>query len=143
MRAHNTSGDGTQRVFHTDGAMHVRQYSASSSSFAEGLFQTFTGTGVNDNDLLFTTSDTGIYNTFELTTTSATGNVDVEVSLDGTSFSTVPIALEDQGSAAPTVYVVATAAVGRVYRFTGKYANVRVRQAGALAATAILRAAVS
>lgn len=103
----------------------------------QASYLTFSGTGVNAADVLFTTPDVARFNIFELMTTA--GNADVLVSLDDANFSTVPLALEDQGATTPTTYVTATAATGRIYRFTGKYSRIRVRQSGATAATAILR----
>lgn len=97
----------------------------------------FTGTGVNAADVLFTTPDVARFNIFEIMTTA--GNVDILVSIDDVNFSTVPMALEDQGATTPTTYVTATAATGRLYRFTGKYARIRMRQSGATAATGFLR----
>lgn len=97
----------------------------------------FSGTGANDNDLLFTTSNVEKHSMFTLMST--TGTVDVEVSLDGTNFSTVALAMEDQGATANGTYAIVTVAA-RVYKWTGKYRVVRVRQAGATAAAATLMA---
>jgi len=95
----------------------------------------FTGTGVSDNDLLFTTHDVEKHSLFTLM--SSAGAVDVEVNLDGVNWSTAPLALEDQGATTSTTYVLVTAAL-RVYKFSGKYRQIRVRQNGATAATATL-----
>ena len=100
-----------------------------------------TGTGVNANDILFTFPNTMRFNTFEVMTTA--GNVFVEVSLDGTNFTTVPMSLIDQGSTTPATQVTATAATGRMYQLYGKYMVVRVKQSGATASAASMLAAVS
>ncbi len=97
--------------------------------------QRFSGTGTNDNDLLFTTSSVEQYGLFQLMSTA--GSVDVEVTLDGANWSTAALAMEDQGATAVTTYVVATTA-GRMAQFRGRFTAIRVRQAGATAATAVL-----
>ena len=95
----------------------------------------FSGSGTNDNDVLFTTSNIEQHDTFQLMSTA--GVVDVEATLDGTNWTTAPIALEDQGATASATYVLVTAA-GRMYRFRGKYRQIRVLQNGATAASATL-----
>lgn len=95
----------------------------------------FTGTGVNANDVLFTTDSVENHNLFTLMSTA--GVVQVLVSLDGVNFSTAPLALEDQGSTTPTTYVLLTAAA-RVYKFAGKYRVIKVTQNGATATAATL-----
>lgn len=95
----------------------------------------FTGTGTSDNDLLFTTGNVERHSMFTLMSTA--GTVDVEVSLDGTNFSTVALAMEDQGATANGTYAIVTVAA-RVYKWTGKYRVIRVRQAGAAATAATL-----
>lgn len=93
-----------------------------------------TGAGVNANDVLFTFG-TEKFNLFTLMSTA--GAVQVLVSLDGTNFSTAPLALEDQGATAVTTYVLLTAP-NRVYKFSGKYRVIRVTQNGATATAATL-----
>lgn len=95
----------------------------------------YTGSGTNDNDLLFTTRNVQAHGSFTLMSTA--GAVDVEVTLDGTTWSTTALSLEDLGATANTTYVVVTAAL-RVYQFRGKFTQVRVRQNGGTAATAHL-----
>ena len=95
----------------------------------------FTGTGTNDNDVLFTTPNVERHSEFTLMST--TGAVDVFVSLDGTNFSTAALAMEDQGATASTTYVLVTVAA-RVYKFRGKYRIIRVLQNGGTAAAATL-----
>lgn len=95
----------------------------------------YSGTGTNDNDLLFTTRNVEQHDTFQVMSTA--GAVDVEATLDGTNWTTAPIALEDQGATTSTTYVLVTAA-NRMYRFRGKFTAVRVRQNGVTGATAHL-----
>lgn len=90
------------------------------------------GTGVNDNDVLFTTGDMTVYSA--CTVMSTAGAVDVVVSLDGTNFATSALSLQDFG--ATTNDPVVVTAAGRVYGFAGKYRKIRVLQNGATAATA-------
>jgi len=97
----------------------------------------YTGTGVNANDVLFTTDNAEKYSMFTLMSTA--GAVQVLVSLDGTNFSTAPLAMEDQGATAMTTYVLLTAA-NRVYKFSGKFRVIRVTQNGATASAATLMA---
>lgn len=101
----------------------------------QGRAQLFSGTGVNDNDLLFTTGNIQQHGSYTLMSTA--GAVDVEVTLDGATWSTAALALEDLGATANTTYVLVTAAL-RVYQFRGKFTQIRVRQNGVTAATAHL-----
>lgn len=95
----------------------------------------YSGSGTNDNDVLFTTGNVEKHSMFTLLST--TGAVDVFVSLDGTNFSTAALALEDAGATANGTYVVVTTAL-RVAKFTGKYRVIRVLQNGGTAAEATL-----
>jgi Tfp pilus assembly major pilin PilA len=95
----------------------------------------FTGVGVNAADVLFTTGSIQHHELFTLM--SSAGAVEVLASVDGTNFSTVVLALEDQGATANSTYVVVTAP-GRIYKFWGKYTRLRVRQNGATATAASL-----
>lgn len=97
----------------------------------------FIGVGVSDNDLCITTDNVQHYNWFQLLT--FTGVADVEVSLDGSTWSTVALALRDEGATASATYVIVTTAA-RVASFRGKFTLVRVRQNGATACTAHLLA---
>lgn len=100
--------------------------------------QLFTGTSASDNELALTATGVEGFSLFQIMTTA--GAVDVEVTLDGSNWSTVVMALEDQGATASTTYVVVTAA-NRLYQFKGKFAGVRLRQNGATGVTlALLRA---
>lgn len=93
-----------------------------------------TGTGVNDNDLLLTVDETDGFSAFMLM--SSAGAVDVEITLDGTNWSTAPLSLQDFGAASLNPVLVTVA--GRVYGFVGKFRGVRIRQNGATGATATL-----
>lgn len=94
----------------------------------------YTGTGTNDNDILFTTGRMLSYDTFMVMSTD--GAVDVETTLDGTNWSD-PISLSDLG--ASTSDPVLVTAADRMYGFKGKYLQIRVRQNGATASAATLR----
>jgi hypothetical protein len=100
-----------------------------------GLTGTYTGTGVNDNDVLFTSGDMRPYDTFMIMSTA--GAVDVYGSLDGTNYNTAPLSLADLGAVTSDPVVVTVA--NRLYGFRGKYRYIRVLQNGATAATATLR----
>lgn len=95
----------------------------------------YTGTGTNDNDVLFTTRNVQQHTYFTLMSTA--GAVDVDVSIDGTNFSTAALALEDAGATANATYVVVTAA-NRVYKFRGPFTRIRVVQNGGTATAASL-----
>jgi hypothetical protein len=95
----------------------------------------YSGTGVNDNDVLFTTGRMNSYDTFMLEST--VGAVDVQVTLDGTNWTTAALAMTDLGAITSDPVLVTVA--GRMYGFKGKYQQIRVLQNGATAATATLR----
>lgn len=104
----------------------------------EGHSVLYTGTGTNDNDVIFTTGDVSAFNEFTLMSTA--GAMDVLVSVDGTNFTTAPLSLADLG-ATTTAPVLVTAA-NRAYAFAGTFAKIRVLQNGATAVTAgVLRCA--
>ncbi|MGE4077389.1 MAG: hypothetical protein AB7F22_17675 [Reyranella sp.] len=92
------------------------------------------GSGTNDNDVLFTTGDMTAYSACTLMST--TGAVDVQVSLDGTYYSTAPLSIQDFG-ATSNDRVLVTAAL-RTYGFAGKFKTIRVLQNGATGAAASL-----
>lgn len=106
------------------------------SSFAAvedvGTHVRYSGTGANDNDVLFTTGDVSRYDACVLMST--TGAVDVFVTLDGTNYSTAPLSLQDFGGTA-TEPVLVTVAL-RVYGFVGKFRKIKLLQNGATAAAA-------
>ena len=101
--------------------------------------QLFAGVGVNDNDLLFTANNVQHYSWFQLITHA--GVADVEVSLDGITWSTAALALRDEGATASATYVLVTTAA-RVFSFRGKFTSVRVRQNGGTACTGQMLAGV-
>lgn len=88
-----------------------------------------TAVGVDDDDVLFTIEGAEVFDTFLLL--SATGAVDVQVSLDGTNWSSA-ISLADLGAVTNDPVVVTAA--GRLFGFRGKFAKVRVLQNGGTAA---------
>lgn len=93
--------------------------------------------GVNDNDIVIETDVIERHQAFILMTTA--GAADVDVTLDGTNWSTAPLSLVDMGgiSASPVIVTVAN----RVYGFRGVFYKIRVRQNGAPAvANAVLLA---
>lgn len=94
----------------------------------------FSGTGTNDNDVMLTVSEARQYDSFILMST--VGAVDVQVTLNGTDWSTAPLSLTDMG--ATTSDPVLVTAANRVYGFRGRFRGVRVLQNGATAATATL-----
>lgn len=106
-------------------------------AFAEdrGIYAIFTGTGINDNDVLFTSTELSRFDACLLTSTA--GAVDVFATLDGTTYSTAAVSLQDFG--ATTNDPVLVTAAGRIYGLAGNFNKLRVLQNGATAATAILR----
>lgn len=99
-----------------------------------GTYVRFTGTGTNDNDVLFTTSDMDRWDACLLM--SSVGAVDVLVSLDGSAYSTAPLSMQDFGATDMNPVLVTTS--GRVYGFVGKFKYIKVLQNGATAATAAM-----
>lgn len=91
-----------------------------------------TGSGTNDNDVVFETGDVSRYRTFTLH--SANGAMDVNVSLDGTNYSATVVYLKDLSSASLTTTVALTAA-GKVYQLEGCFSKIKVLQNGATAVT--------
>ena len=89
------------------------------------------GEGTNDNDVAIQTGDVSAYNEFTLQ--SATGAVDVFVSLDGVEYSTAPLSLIDLGATTSDPVIVTSA--DRTFAFFGTYALIRVLQNGASAVT--------
>lgn len=91
--------------------------------------------GTNDNDVILT-HDPGDADTFHLMSTQ--GAMDVFVSLDGTNYTSAPLAISDQGATSNDPVLVTVA--NRLYGFRGKYRKIQVRQNGA---TAVLNATLS
>ena len=123
----------------TGDATHTESQSGSTWAYGSWPADSYlpqSGTGVNDNDVLFTSGDLNSYNVHMIQ--ASAGVVDVEVSLDGTTYSpAASIALEDMSSVAPATRVLVTAST-KVYMLRGKYKNIRLVQNGATAATAVL-----
>lgn len=94
----------------------------------------YSGSGANDNDVLFTTGDVSSCDQFMLMSTD--GAVDVFASLDGTNFSSVALSLQDFG--AVSLDPVQVTAADRIYGFAGTYSKLRVDQNGATASGASL-----
>ena len=94
----------------------------------------FSGTGTNDDDVLLTVEDAREFDTFILMSTD--GAVDVQVTLDGTNWSTAPLSLTDMGATTSDPVIVTVA--DRVYGFRGVVRGVRVLQNGATATVASL-----
>lgn len=93
--------------------------------------------GTADNAIVIELDDVSRFDMFALQ--SSGGAMDVEASLDGTTFSTA-LALESKLSTTPGTRVLVTTAVG-IFYFDGNYKALRVRQNGATAvAGAILMA---
>lgn len=98
-----------------------------------GTHVRYYGTGTNDNDLLFTTGDVSKYERCWIM--SITGTVDLEVSLDGTNFTTAAVSIQDFGATSNDLVLVTVA--NRLYGVpVGGIRKIRVRQAGATAASA-------
>jgi hypothetical protein len=90
-----------------------------SRSYSVHGFESFSGTGANDDDVLFTAPDIRAYGTFLLMSSAG-----------------APLSLTDMGAELLTPVLVTVA--GRVYGFRGKFRGVRVLQNGLTAATACL-----
>jgi len=89
--------------------------------------------GVGDNDIIAEVTGNGdLYSTWQLG--SVAGSMDVEVSLDGTTYLATVIALVDLTSTAPSTTVTATTA-GKNYGFKGRFKKIRIRQTAATAVT--------
>jgi len=110
----------------------------SSSTWAactkEGQQESCNGTGSADQSVLFVTADADLYDTCSLV--SSDGSVEVQVTIDGTNWSTA-VALEAQG-VEDIIRVLATVA-DQLYWFGVKAKYIRVRQVGATATTAAMR----
>lgn len=91
------------------------------------------GTGASDNDIVVQTGDVSRYSLFMLSSTA--GALDVDVSLNGTDYTTAPVSLTDLG--ATTSDPVIVTAANRLYGLIGSFAAIRVRQNGATAATKV------
>lgn len=131
--------DGTTwRQVGTAGAKHTNQQGGiwDYGTWPASYWSQVTGTGVNDNDVLFTNTVQTSYDEHVIHSTA--GTVDVEVSVDGTNFTasgTNPMAMRDAHATASATYVTEVT-VGKIGILTGKFHSIRVLQKGATAATA-------
>lgn len=121
-----------------DGALKVTPVNSTSSygNYPERDWLLNTGTGTTDNSILFTATSMTPYQKHVIHCTA--GTVDVEVSLNGTTWTssaTNPMAMLDMNATASNTYVL-TVASGKVALLEGKFASIRVLQNGATAATA-------
>lgn len=96
----------------------------------QGVGTTYSGSGTNDNDLVFDLTNMELFDTFMLSSTA--GAMDVFVSLDGTNFTTAALSLLDLGANTEITLALDTVA-NRMYAFRGKYKAIQVRQKGATA----------
>lgn len=122
----------------TGGASHTNQQGGiwDYGQWPAGYWSQVTGTGVNDNDVLFTNTVQSNYDEHVIHATA--GTVDVEVSVDGSAFTasgTNPMAMRDAHATASATYVTEVT-VGKIGILSGKYHSIRVLQKGATAATA-------
>ena len=99
-----------------------------------GTYFRYSGTGTNAGDILVTTSDVSTLDACMVM--SSVGAIYVEVTLNGTNWTTAPLSLQDFG--ATTSDPVVASVAGRMYGFVGKYRNIRIKQSGATAATAAM-----
>lgn len=102
---------------------------AVATQISEDVMHYADGTGASDNDIIVQTGDVSRYDTFMLSSTA--GALDVDVSLNGTDYTTAPLSLTDLG--ATTSDPVIVTAANRMYGFVGSFAKIRVRQNGATA----------
>lgn len=131
------SGDSTtmQAIEATGGAIHVAvQYDYRGNPPETKFLQIAAASGVNDNDILFTSPDVSEYNTHYIEST--VGTVDLEVSLDGTNWNTAspPAVLLHDATAVGTYSL--TIGANKIGILNMKVTKFRVRQNGATAATA-------
>lgn len=120
----------------TDGAAHVRVASDYRGAYPASYYLEHSGSNTDDNSVLLTTGDLTNYNEHIIHSTA--GAVDVEVTVDGTNWTssaTAPIAMQDMTATASATFVTVTAA-GKVYKLIGKFKKIRLVQNGATAATA-------
>lgn len=108
-------------------------FAARAAEESYGNFATrYYGSASADNALLFTTGDLIRFDGCMVM--SPDGAVDVEGTLDGTNWTVAPLSMQDLG--ATSVDPVLVTVADRMYFVPGKYRFLRVRQAGATAASA-------
>ena len=91
--------------------------------------------GVGDNAIVAELDDIQRFDQFAVQ--CAAGAVDVEASLDGVTFS-APLALEDKHDASGATTRQLVTSGNDIFYFFGNYKALRVRQAGATAATGVV-----
>lgn len=119
----------------TSGAEHVRQV-ATEVAFPQQWYIPFTGTaGVNDNDVVYTSTDVSLYDIHVIECTA--GTVDIQVTVDGTNYNTTQAAvmLHDDITTGGGVRIL-TIASGKIGILRGKYKGIKVLQNGATASNA-------
>ena len=85
--------------------------------------------GAADNDVLYTSPDVSAYN-YHVIQNNDTMNIDVHVSVDGTTF-VGPAAVQTNAVTAPGTTLVTVIAASTAGVLRGKYKNIRVDQAAA------------
>lgn len=83
--------------------------------------------GAADDDVLYTSGDVSMYN-YHAIQNNDTVNIDVHVSLDGTTF-VGPHAVQTSATVSPGTTLVTVIAAGTVGVLRGKFNNIRVDQA--------------
>lgn len=96
----------------------------------------FSGTGVNDNDILFTTEDVQQFDRCTLISTAGAVDVFLSPTIDGNDFSTAAYSLQDLGATTNDPVLVTSAS--RYYGFVFKARRIKVLQNGGTAATAYM-----
>lgn len=99
-----------------------------------GFWTRFSGTGTGDNTEVFTTTELTRFDACMIS--SSAGSVDVYGTLNGSTYTTAAISLQDFG--ATTNDPVLSTVAGRMYAVPGKYVRLRVLQNGGTAATAVM-----
>ncbi len=94
----------------------------------------YTGSCTDDNEVLITTGSMDKYDACMLMST--TGAVDVQTSLDASTYSTAPLSLTDKGGTSTNPVLVTVAL--RMYAFPAKFFRIRIDQNGATDAAASL-----
>lgn len=104
---------------------------------ATGLQTEFTWTGsigTNDNDVVYTSRDVSDYNLHVIECTD--GTVDIDISTDGTNFTSAVAVRNVKGANSTTFVVDAIAASVPVVELRGRFKTIRVLQKGATASNA-------
>lgn len=119
----------------TNGAGHSR-LTASDVAFPQQQFLYFTGTAadVNDNTIVYASSDVSMYNHHEFTIVTApgAGAVEVLVSHDGTNYETVAIQVIDRSLVVgAAVQGLAQLTAAGNYYFEGKFKLWKLQNNGA------------